>query len=209
MEVIHQIVLEIQTNDNVNITERRFPSTIPISDLKCRLELITGASAATMKLTFKDTNGQLIGEGFDSKTLGDYHLPGGEQRLRLLVTDSEANRFADVSSVPKFELSEEEYAKRTDSVRAFKMRHKLGQFGDKPEEPIKVDHIKVGDRCEVTVKNGPARRGQVKYVGKLGDKAGLFVGICCDEPNGKNDGSFEGVRLVLPSCLVIFLTQIH
>ena len=32
------------------------------------------------------------------------------------------------------------------------------------------------------------------YVGKIGDKPGNFIGVRYDEPYGKNDGSFEGLR---------------
>ena len=206
MDTIKQITLEIQTNDATNITERRFPSNISIEDLKCRLELITGASTSTMKLLFKDTNGQLIGNGCDDKLLGDYLLPGGEQRLRLYVTDPEANKFSDNNNVKKFELSDEEYSKRNDSVRSFMIRNKFGPYGKADSnDGDNVDHIHIGDRCEVRVKNMPTRRGQVMFIGKLADKPGCFIGVRCDEPNGKNDGTFDNVRFVYKT--VFFLVK--
>lgn len=48
-------------------TERRFPRDLSIRDLKNKLELVTGASAATMRLELKDNQGKLI------KQLGDSH----------------------------------------------------------------------------------------------------------------------------------------
>ena len=124
-------------------------------------------------------------------------FPGAEQRLQLRVKDANVIKNDDFSSVPKYEISEEEYAKRNNSVLAFKLRNKLGRFSDNvaKQKEQNVDHIKVGNRCEISLKNAPSRRGQVMYVGKLQDKLpGNFVGVRYDEPHGKNDGTFEGVR---------------
>ncbi len=193
------VLLEITTNESTYVTERRFPESMTISELKNRLEVITGASAATMKLSFHDVTGALLGEGEDGKNLGDY-TPTGAERLQLRVKDENVIKCDDLSGVAKYEISAEEYEKRGDSVMAFKMRNKLGRFSDsaaaaaaKADEE-KAEHIKVGDRCEVTVKGVNPRRGQVKYVGKLPEKMGAFVGVHYDEPCGKNDGTFQGVR---------------
>ncbi|OTF74861.1 tubulin-specific chaperone B-like protein, partial [Euroglyphus maynei] len=148
------------------------------------------------ELIFRDSSGALIEPNNDPKCLGDYIVPGGELRLRLHVKDSNVVKLDDLSGVPKFELDDEEYSKRSDSVRAFKMKNKLGRFaattaGDDVDDDECVKHMKVGDRCEVTVKNMPARRGRIMYIGKLATKSGTFVGVRYDEPWGKNDGTFE------------------
>ena len=197
-----QILLEITTNESSYATERRFPESMTIAELKNRLEIITGASAGTMKLSFHDTTGALLGEGDDdAKSVGDY-APAGAERLQLRVKDENVIRCDDLSGVSKYEMSAEEYEKRGESVLAFKARNKLGRFSDSAAaaaasaENEKIDHIKVGDRCEVTVKGVNPRRGQVKFVGRLPEKPGFFVGVHYDEPCGKNDGTFQGVRWV-------------
>lgn len=195
-----QIVLEIQTNDNDVISERRFPLEMTTFELKNRLELISGAQASTMTLTFKDTSGNLIGQGDDAKCLKDYLPPGCiDPRLRLHVKDSNAVKLDDLSQVPKYEMNDDDYSKRAESLRAFKMKNKLGRFSADPakneqDETELLKNINVGSRCEVTIKNMPPRRGTVMYVGKLGSMQGNFVGVRYDEPYGKNDGSFENVR---------------
>ena len=51
--------------------------------------------------------------------------------------------------------------------------------------------ITVGNRCQTVEEQF---RGEVKYVGKVPDMGlGYFVGVKLDEPNGKNNGSFNGV----------------
>jgi len=114
-----QVALEIQTNDNPNITERRFPASMLISDLKSRLEIITGASSGTMQLAFYDTFGEFIANPEDGKCIGDYVSSQGEQKLQLRVKDSNIVKNDDFSSVPKYEMSAEEYEKKESICTCF------------------------------------------------------------------------------------------
>jgi tubulin-specific chaperone B len=154
--------------------------------------------------------------------LGSYPV---EDYMRIHVVDTNPhrvkNQYTDVSLVEKFELTEDQYEKRTgkqdtctvykyltryhvDTVRAFKERNKLGRFSAEAaakEEAIELAYekaaseIKVGDRCEVLGDDYTAQRlGTVKFVGETKFQAGLWVGIQYDEPLGKNDGSVQGER---------------
>ena len=61
-------------------------------------------------------------------------------KIRLYqVTDpsKRLGEFEDVSKVEKYVLPEEEYSKRTDSVRAFKQRMKMGRFADQDSDEVK------------------------------------------------------------------------
>lgn len=107
--------------------------------------------------------------------------------------------FTDTTLVDKFEMDESEYDKRTDSVRDFKRRHKIGRFADSKMEVTgtdvteeeKVDPAIVsGVRCEVSA-DGFQRRGTVRFVGPIEElKAGVWAGVEYDEPLGKNDGKY-------------------
>ncbi len=107
----------------------------------------------------------------------------------------------------KFELSKEEYSKRENTVQSFLKRNKLGKYNEEEmqrieEEKTKVEKeeeeqarkIDVGSRCEVRVPGNMARRGTVRFIGKVHFKPGWWVGVQYDEPLGKNDGSVGGER---------------
>jgi tubulin-folding cofactor B len=193
------ISVEITTNDNPFISERRFASNITIGDLKSRLELITGAQHSTMKLELLSQNNTLIDYLDDNeRQLNSYLSDYQNNKIRIHVIDDNiiVGQSDDLSRVPKFELSPEEYESRSDSVLAFKKGHKLGRFAkdnDSNEQSISND-IKVGQRCEVRVKGLPKRRATVRFVGNTNFKPGLWVGVEYDEPLGKNDGSVDGIR---------------
>ncbi|KAI8638272.1 CAP Gly-rich domain-containing protein [Parasitella parasitica] len=197
------VTLFVDTSDEKVSSERRFDKSLTISQLKHKLEPITGIPCSTQKIdlyqgkhlqgTFEDEN----------KMLGAYPV---EDYMRLHVTDTNPhrvkNQYTDVSLVEKFEITEDQYKKRTDTVRAFKERNKLGRFSAEAaakEEAIEAAHenaanqIKIGDRCEVLGDDNIAqRRGTVKFVGETEFQPGWWVGIQYDEPVGKNNGSVQG-----------------
>jgi tubulin-folding cofactor B len=117
--------------------------------------------------------------------------------------------YNDVGQVAKVEMSPEEYAKKTDSVLAWKKANKLGRFDPSAPTPealertkvetyeteISAKGIEIGKRCRVGQED--SKRGEVMYVGdveQIPGGAGKWVGVKLDEPVGKNDGSLKGRR---------------
>ena len=111
--------------------------------------------------------------------------------------------------VEKFELSADQYAKRTDTVQNYLKRNNMGKYNEEEMKKLQEEKaqqlqdekklaadFKVGDRCEVDVPGaGGKRRGAVKFIGETHFKPDLlWVGVQYDEPLGKNDGSVEGKR---------------
>lgn len=187
--------------------ERRFERGMSIATLKSKLELITGASAHSVKLSLFTAENKLVCTlDNDESLLGSYPVDDG-----MIIYAEDLNlkpdEYSDTSKVEKFEISDEEYQKRQDTVRAFKEKNKLGRFNEEEvkrkeaelkakeeAEDEKAASINVNDRCEVRVPGQPARRGTVRYVGKTDFKPGSWVGVQYDEPHGKNDGSVGGKR---------------
>ena len=104
----------------------------------------------------------------------------------------------DVSKVEKYEISEEEFAKREGTFRKFKesMLKKDPDFLNKSGQKIpadfqkeEADQMKLGDRCEATI--GGAR-GEIRFIGKIPELSpGFWVGVQLDEPSGDTDGTLK------------------
>ncbi|KAI8084426.1 CAP Gly-rich domain-containing protein [Gilbertella persicaria] len=199
------LTLFVDTSDENVSTERRFDKGLTISQLKYKLEPITGIPYSTQKIDLYQGNHLLGTLDDETRMLGSYPA---EDYMRLHVVDTNPhrvkNQYTDVSLVEKFELTDDQYEKRSDTVRAFKERNKLGRFSDEAaakEEAIEKAYekaasgIKVGDRCEVLGDDESVRRlGTVRFVGETKFQPGLWVGIQYDEPLGKNDGSVQGEK---------------
>ena len=115
----------------------------------------------------------------DETILGS--LPIEAQGFRLHVTgDEQRVNELENANVEKFELTKDDYSKRTGTVQDFLKKNKMGKYN--PEEMKKLEEdkiaqdkeetelaskIKVDDRCEVKVPGNPTRLGTVKYVGEV------------------------------------------
>uniref|UniRef100_A0A0V0G7T1 Putative tubulin-folding cofactor b-like protein n=1 Tax=Triatoma dimidiata TaxID=72491 RepID=A0A0V0G7T1_TRIDM len=209
--------IEVKTGDFVNLTvstscestsiERRFSKAITVTELKGKLELMTGGSINTMKLTIFDKEDKLICSlDNDDSLLGSYSIDDG---MRLHVEDNFMLRkqLDDAFNIKKFELTEEEYSQRKDSLKTYLMQNRLGKYNEeemekreamrKREEEMELEKLKtcgVGLRCQVSVPGQSVRRATIKFIGTVNFKPGNWIGVQYDEPLGKNDGSVEGVR---------------
>lgn len=139
----------------------------------------------------------------ETKTLGEYNPCEG---YTVHVIDESgtnmAGEFDDVSKVEKYEISEKDYSKRTDTFRSFKQRMQAAgnpnfvkPDGDSVYEDFMKDEseaMSVGQRCQMNVGE---RRGEVKYLGKVaGMGAGYWVGVLLDEPTGDSNGTHKGKK---------------
>lgn len=177
-----------------------------ISQLKYKLEPITGIPYSTQKIDLYQGNNLQGPLDDDTRMLGSYPV---EDYMRIQVSDTNPhrikNQYTDVSLVEKFELTADEYEKRTDTVRAFKERNKLGRFSAEAaaaEEAIQLanqkaaEAMKIGDRCQVSGEDETAvkKLGTIKFIGETKFQPGLWVGIQYDEPLGKNNGTVQGEK---------------
>ncbi|KAE8212540.1 hypothetical protein CF327_g3852 [Tilletia walkeri] len=210
------------------LSEQRFSSSLTLHALAGRLELITGIPVGAQKLSLYSTrtDGNPNEAGSQEPTLVADDLLQNDERLDatlasigaidgmgLKVDDlrppSLANQFLDDSQVEKYEMDDETYSKRSDTVLTWKQRNKLGEFAHKPKSvsesaPPSEDQIlaqvsadvKSGARCMVDLSGTQTneRRGTVRFVGLTEFAKGAWVGVEYDEPVGKNDGSVAGKR---------------
>ncbi|KAK7686332.1 hypothetical protein QCA50_010556 [Cerrena zonata] len=200
---VHVFVVSLDTR-----SERRFDLHTSVASLKGKLELITGIPVPNQRIQLLNNEEETEPIAYlddDDKVLGFYSLRDF-QVLRIIDTNpstSFTGQLTDVSQVDKFELTDDAYAQRQDTVLAYKQRNRIGRFAEADAQsqsapaPAPSVDISVGARCEVeTTEENFHKRGTVRFVGptKFGKGDGVWVGIEYDEPIGKNDGSVLGER---------------
>jgi len=196
--------------------ERRVTPSWTVSQLKTKLEPITGIPTSSQSLRTKSLHhgGAWIQLDDEDALLSTsrYELRRGSEievlDLRPKHERHNANFLsADLSSVEKYQMPESQYEKLEDSVLAWKRRQKLGRFDPhaksqdeiikgrrtKDENEMRARGIDMGLRCRVGKNDG--RRGVIRFIGEIPGLGGqreegcLWVGIELDEPVGRNDGS--------------------
>ncbi|KAF3070508.1 Cell polarity protein alp11 [Daldinia childiae] len=200
----------LQVISENSTSERRITPSWSITQLKRKLEPITGIPPSSQRISLKTASKESIPiEGADEDVVLLSNFPlSAYAELHIIDTRpaSAKMNFNDTSGIEKYIMPPEEYEKKSDSVLAWKKAEKLGRFNpDAPSlEKAKIDAfefevrnrgIEVGKRCRVS--GDDTRRGEVKYVGEVKEipgSIGAWVGVQLDEPVGKNDGSIGGTR---------------
>ena len=173
------VTVDISSTLTSFLSNKRFQKDLTIAALKGKLELVSGVLAGGMKLEVYNPDGKLICVmDDDSALMGSYHVDDGCRIHVIDTSGSSLGQFEDVSKIEKYEMTQEDYDKRTDSVKAFKEKMKMGRFDPElqkqkeeekqrkgEEEQKKIEGMIVGDRCEVKVPGNPTRRGTVQYTG--------------------------------------------
>ncbi|XP_053090748.1 tubulin-folding cofactor B isoform X1 [Pangasianodon hypophthalmus] len=202
--VVTNPVVSVRVTSTLSSFEvnRRFNRGITIAEFKSKLELVIGCPAASMDLQLFSSSDKFLQNLDDNEALlGSYPV---DDDCRIHVIDrsgSLTGAFSDLSKVEKYEIPEDAYEKRADSMRNFKRNMKIGRFNEdnmakreeahsqkEEEEKAALALITVGKRCQVQVAGQPTKIGTADF------KPGYWVGVKYDEPLGKNDGSVNGKR---------------
>ncbi|CAH6720547.1 tubulin-specific chaperone B [[Candida] jaroonii] len=200
--------ISIYVTSDLTSSERKVSPQWSLKYFQERLELITGIPVKfqTIQL-YAISNSDKFDVLIDSSTPEAYKANTDVSSLglkpfcRINVEDS--NPDSDLkdlidSEVKGFEMTEEEYQKRNNTVLKWKQDNKLGRFNPdavqekqqrSQEDAQAVETMKVGDRCRVMRIQGE-RRGTIRFIGEISQlDDGYWVGIEFDEPAGKNNGS--------------------
>lgn len=104
-----------------------FPGVLTIQYFQSKLELLTGGSCTTMQLEVFDRDDKPVCSlNDDNQLLGAYPVDCG---MRLHVVDKFVlKNELESGDIEKFELSDDQYSKKTDTVRAFLLKNRLGNL---------------------------------------------------------------------------------
>lgn len=181
-----------------------------LAHLKQRLERTTGIAPQFQKLQYyssSTSNEFRVLDADDAATLASFGIaPFCRIHVADTDPDSKLAQLYDEGQTAGFQLSEEDYAKRADSVLQWKKDQQLGRYDPQFQQQQELSQMKdeqmalkmsEGQRCRVINIEGE-RRGTVRYVGKIAALDGgksPWIGVEFDEPAGKNDGLIGDVRV--------------
>lgn len=181
------------------LAEQRFYSSTKLFEVKSHLCKKYGTLPEYMKirLTRKDQDPIMLDD--EEKSLGNYGLLDYDT---IHVIDSNPNstivqnNFDDLSTVKKYEISEEDYNKRNDTIRKFRKRLETDpeylkmikeNKGSTYEE--EAESLELDSRCLL---GDGVRRGTIAYIGLVPQLGyGFYVGVRLDEPLGDCNGYYK------------------
>lgn len=191
-----------------HVKEKRFQLTSTIAEIKANIATHFATPADQMRLVLKDESGTVIESNMLNEKMFGYYQPIEDYTIHIvdLQENGKWTDWDDVSKVEKFRMSDDDYDKRTNSVRALKRieaerkRKEAEAAGielapelDADSFKEQAEKMKEGDRCQCQPGD---RLGTVKYVGRIvALKPGFWIGVEFDEPVGKSDGSAKGVQV--------------
>ncbi|MCJ1234166.1 hypothetical protein MMC14_002124 [Varicellaria rhodocarpa] len=186
-------------------SERRITPSWTISQLKSKLEPVTGIPPSCQKLTLRlpgQDHVAIEAQDEDYVQVGSWSL---QAYAEVGVTDTRPPNarlnLNDPSDVPKYTMPTSTYESLPSSVLAWKKNNQLGRFD--PSAPEKERKKILEGWEEVEKKNltlnartrllpTTSRLGTIAFIGPVlslpGPLGSPWVGVILDEPQGKNDG---------------------
>ena len=184
-------------------TERRWARALTLAALRHQLERMTGIPPEAQSLelwpagTTDESRASAVAT--DAGLTPDapiWDVWRAHDGMVVCVRDRRGRTMPDEADVAKWELTDEQYAARPDTLRSFLQARQLGRYAPAAAAaaPSLPPDMVPGARCIVDTGDRFERRGTVRFAGATQFAPGVWVGVELDEPVGKNDGSVKGVR---------------
>ncbi|PGG96289.1 hypothetical protein GX51_07892 [Blastomyces parvus] len=164
-------------------SERRITPTWTVSQLKTKLETMTGIPPSNQRLKLKMPGREDQWVEGEDRIVGDWGLGRGcEFEVHDTRPPSARPNFTDVSSVEKYTIPTSTYESLPNSVLSWKKNQKLGRFDpsapspeqmlkqqvEKEQEDIKQRGIELSKRAIIQPSTPPhVRRGTIRFIGPV------------------------------------------
>ncbi|EEH03816.1 tubulin-folding cofactor B [Histoplasma capsulatum var. duboisii H88] len=172
------------TGDTVSYaSERRITPTWTVSQLKAKLETMTGIPPSNQKLKLKSPGREDRWVEGDDQLVGEWGLARGcEFEVHDTRPPSARPNFTDLSTVEKYALPTSTYESLPNSVLSWKKNQKLGRFDpttpspeqtlkqqvEKDQQEIKQRGIELSKRAIILPSDPPhIRRGTIRFIGPV------------------------------------------
>ena len=208
------------TSPVVTRTSVSFRDDIDAVELLGELQPITGIEIPDMRVTIR-YSGSGGGGGDNTLTITQENSESGvcvfapERGIPVSIEvedtnpDSLVNQMTNRDLQPSYEMPDDVYDKRPNSVRQWKRENMLGEFnpertariqGILESEKLKCELLEINQRCSVKVPGKPERRGWLRFIGEVPptETKNLWCGVEYDNPVGTNNGTYAGTTFFGP-----------
>ncbi|KAK2880102.1 hypothetical protein FQN49_000580 [Arthroderma sp. PD_2] len=164
-------------------TERRVTPSWTVSQLKAKLETMTGIPPNSQRLSLKSPGREHQWMDDDEQIIAEWNIGKGcEIEIHDQRPVAARPNYTDVSNTEKFELPDSTYESLPNSVLAWKKAQKLGRFDPNAATPeqiareqvqkdtseIKAKGIKISERAIILPSTPPhIRRGTIRFIGPV------------------------------------------
>ncbi|GMM49755.1 Alf1 protein [Starmerella bacillaris] len=204
MSESHSNMIPVFVKSEYTYGERLVDSSWTFEQFSKKMELVTGIPYQFQNISIKQPGNEaaVAGTPFKDGTLASVNIC---EDCCIYIADGRPDdeKLNLNEQVDRYEMPDEEYERRGNTLLEWKRRNMLGRFSNDATKANVVSvsddtapTVSVGEECFVKISSGEVLRGKVAFIGEVPVvQPGIWVGVDLVTADGKNNGTVRGMKL--------------